>query len=46
MTPSLALFQEEGTTDEISVVLLLQKKYLAVNKRLYTAFVDLVMAFD
>ena len=35
-----------GTTDAIFVVLQLQKKYLAVNKRLYMAFVDLEEAFD
>ena len=30
-----------GTTDAIFVVWQLQKKYLAVNKRLYMAFMDL-----
>ena len=35
-----------GTTDAIFVVRLLQEKYLAVNKRLYMAFVDLEKAFD
>ena len=35
-----------GTTDAIFVVRQLQEKYLAVNKRLYTAFVDLEKAFD
>ena len=35
-----------GTTDAIFVVRQLQKKYLAVNKRLYMAFVDLEKAFD
>ena len=35
-----------GTTDATFVVRQLQKKYLAVNKRLYMAFVDLEKAFD
>ena len=35
-----------GTTDAIFVVRQLQEKYLAVNKRLYIAFVDLEKAFD
>ena len=35
-----------GTTDAIFVVRQLQKKYLAVNKRLYMAFVDLEKAFE
>ena len=35
-----------GTTDEIFVVRQLQEKYLAANKRLYMAFVDLEKAFD
>ena len=35
-----------GTTDSIFVVRQLQEKYLAVNKRLYMAFVDLEKAFD
>ena len=35
-----------GTTDAIFVVRQLQMKYLAVNKRLYMAFVDLEKAFD
>ena len=35
-----------GTTDAIFVVRQLQEKYLAANKRLYMAFVDLVKAFD
>ena len=35
-----------GTTDAIFVVRQLQEKYLAVNKRLYMAFVDLEKAFD
>ena len=34
-----------GTTDAIFVVKQLQEKYLAANKRLYTAFVDLEKAF-
>ena len=35
-----------GTTDAIFVAGQLQEKYLAVNKRLYMAFVDLEKAFD
>ena len=35
-----------GTTDAIFVVRQLQEKYLAVNKRLYMAFVELEKAFD
>ena len=35
-----------GTTDAIFVVRQLQEKYLAANKRLYMAFVDLQKAFD
>ena len=35
-----------GTTDAICVVRQLQEKYLAANKRLYMAFVDLEKAFD
>ena len=35
-----------GTTDAIFVVRQLQEKCLAVNKRLYMAFVDLEEAFD
>ena len=35
-----------GTTDAIFVVRQLQEKYLAANKRLYKAFVDLEKAFD
>ena len=35
-----------GTTDTIFVVRQLQEKYLATNKRLYMAFVDLEKAFD
>ena len=38
--------QGRGTTDAIFVVRQLQEKYLAVNKRLYMAFVDLEIAFD
>ena len=34
-----------GTTDAISVIRQLQEKYLAANKRLYMAFVDLKKAF-
>ena len=36
----------KGTTDAIFVVRQLQEKYLAANKRLYMAFVDLEKAFD
>ena len=35
-----------GTTDAIFVVRQLQEKYLAANKKLYRAFIDLVKAFD
>ena len=35
-----------GTTDAIFVVRQLQEKYLASNKRLYMAFVDLEKTFD
>ena len=35
-----------GTTDAIFVVRQLQEKYLAANKRLYMAIVDLEKAFD
>ena len=35
-----------GTTDAIFVVRQLQERYLAANKRLYMAFVDLEKAFD
>ena len=35
-----------GTTDAIFVVRQLQEKYLAANKRLYMAFVDLEKAFE
>ena len=35
-----------GTTDAIFVVRQLQEKYLAANKRLCMAFVDLEKAFD
>ena len=35
-----------GTTDAIFAIRQLQKKYLAANKRLYMAFVDLEKAFD
>ena len=35
-----------GTADAIFVVRQLQEKYLAANKRLYMAFVDLEKAFD
>ena len=35
-----------GTTDAIFVVKQLQEKYLAANKRLYIAFVDLEKVFD
>ena len=39
-------FPGRGTTDTIFVVRQLQEKYLAANKRLYMAFVDLEKAFD
>ena len=39
-------FPGRGTTDAIFVVRQLQEKYLAANKRLYMAFVDLEKAFD
>ena len=35
-----------GTTEAIFVVRQLQEKYLAANKRLYMAFIDLEKAFD
>ena len=35
-----------GTTDTMFVVRQLQGKYLAANKRLYMAFIDLEKAFD
>ena len=35
-----------GTTDAIFVVRQVQEKYLAANKRLYMAFIDLEKAFD
>ena len=35
-----------GTTDAFFVEKQLQEKYLAANKRLYMAFVDLEKAFD
>ena len=35
-----------GTTDAIFVVRQLQEKYIAANKRLYMAFIDLEKAFD
>ena len=35
-----------GTTDAIFVVLQLQDKYIAVNRRLYMAFIDLEKEFD
>ena len=35
-----------GTTDAIFVIRQLQEKYLAANKRLYMAFVDLEKAYD
>ena len=47
MTPSLVLYQfGRGTTDAIFIVSQLQEKYLAANKRLYMAFIDLEKAFD
>ena len=38
--------QGRGTADAISVVRKLQEKYLAANKRLYMAFIDLEKVFD
>ena len=38
--------QGRGTNDAIFVIRQLQEKYLAANKRLYMAFVDLEKAFD
>ena len=38
--------QGRGSTDAIFVVRQLQGKYLAVNKRLCMAFIDLEKAFD
>ena len=35
-----------GTTDALFVVRQLQEKYLAANKRLYMAFIDLVSAIN
>ena len=43
---SVWLCPRQGTTDTIFVVRQLQEKYLAANKRLYMAFVDLEKAFD
>ena len=37
---------DRGTTDAIFVVRQLQEKYLAANKRLYMAYVDLEKLFD
>ena len=45
-TNMLCLGQGRGTTDAIFVVRQLQEKYLAANKRLYMAFVDLEKVFD
>ena len=39
-------FPESGTTDAIFVEKQLQEKYLAANRRLYMAFVDLDKVFD
>ena len=44
--PSTFSASGRGTTDAIFVVRQLQEKYLAANKRLYMAFVDLEKAFD
>ena len=38
-------FPGRGTTDAIFVIRQLQEKYLAANKRLYMAFIDLEKAF-
>ena len=35
-----------GTTDAIFILIQLQEKHLAKNKKLYFAFVDLEKAFD
>ena len=40
------LHPRQSTTDAIFVVRQLQEKYLAANKRLYIAFVDLEKVFD
>ena len=42
----LSFVPGRGTTDANIVVRQLQEKYLAVNKRLYMAFVNLEKAFD
>ena len=39
-------FPGRGTTDAIFVIRQLQEKYLAANKRLYMAFIDLEKASD
>ena len=44
--PQFGFVPGRGTTDAIFVVRQLQEKYLAVNKRLIMAFVDLEKAFD
>ena len=46
MTPSFGFVPGRGTTDAIFVVRQLQEKYLAANKGLNMAFVDLEKAFD
>ena len=46
MTPSFGFVTGRGTTDAIFVIRQLQEKYLAANKILYMAFVDLEKAFD
>ena len=44
--PQFGFIPGRGTTDAIFFVRHLQEKYLAANKRLYMAFVDLEKAFD
>ena len=39
-------FPGRGTTDAIFIIRQLQEKYLAVNKPLYLAFIDVEKAFD
>ena len=46
MITSLALSQVEVQTDAIFVIRQLQEKYLAANKRLNMASVDLEKVFD
>ena len=46
MTMQFGFVPGRGTTDAIFIVRQLQEKYLARNKNLYFAFVDLEKAFD